>query len=323
MKKIRILNLEPKGYSQKTRAILEEFALVEDGPLTHTELMENISRFDALIVRFGYGIIGQELFGRGERLKAVASATTGLNHIDLTAAKERNITVLSLKGETEFLQDIHATAEHTWALLLALIRNIPDAVLHVRQGGWDRDMFRGTELHGKTLGIIGFGRIGLKLATYAQSFGMEVLAYDEKKVSVPEHVNLVPLDTLFARSDIVSVNVPHADSTHHMIGRDAIARMKKGVILINTSRGEVIDEHALLEALESGHVAAAALDVLEGEHSQEKDSVAKNPLVKYAVSNHNLLITPHVAGATAESMEKTEVFIAQKLKSFFIQEKNI
>ena len=317
MEKIRILNLEPKGYSQKARVVLEEFAEVEEGPLTHQELMENISRFDALIVRFGHGIIGRELMDRGKLLKAIASATTGLNHIDLEAAKERNIVILSLQGETEFLQGIHATPEHTWALLLSLIRNIPDAVMHVREGGWDRDLFKGTELHEKTLGIVGFGRVGSNLAKYAQSFGMEVVAHDEREVSAPDYVTFVPLDELFKRSDVVSVNVPYNDVTHHMVGQDAIALMKEGVILINTSRGEVLDENALLKALESKHIGGAAVDVLEGEHSKEKGWVMQNPLVGYARSNHNLLITPHVAGATAESMVKTEIFIAQKLQSFF------
>ncbi|MDO8470758.1 MAG: NAD(P)-dependent oxidoreductase, partial [bacterium] len=300
MEKIRILNLEPKGYSQKATAVLKEFAEVEEGPLTHEELMENIARFNALIVRFGHGIIGQELMGRGKLLKAIGSATTGLNHIDLDVAKERNIAVLSLQGETEFLQDIHATPEHTWALLLSLIRNIPDAVMHVREGGWDRDLFKGTELHEKTLGIVGFGRVGSKLAKYAQSFGMEVLAHDEREVSAPDYVTFVPLEELFKRSDVVSVNVPYNDATHHMIGQDAIALMKKGVILVNTSRGEVLDENALLKALESKHIGGSALDVLEGEHSKEKGWVMQNPLVEYTRSHHNLLITPHIAGATAE-----------------------
>ncbi len=318
MEELRILNLEPEGYSPKAKALLEQFARVQDGPLSHEELLEQIPDFDALIVRFGHGIIGQELFDRGKRLKAIASATTGLNHIDVEAATQRNIAVLSLRGETEFLQGIYATPEHMWALLLALIRNIPDAVVHVREGGWNRDLFKGTELHGKTFGIIGFGRVGSKLAVYAQAFGMEVLAYDEKKFSAPEYVKIVSLDALLGASDVVSVCVAYNDATHHMIGESSFGAMKKGAILINTSRGEVLDEKALLSALQSGRVGAAALDVLEGEHAQ---SIRKNPLVQYASSHRNLLITPHIAGATAESMEKTEIFIAKKLKSFFTDTK--
>lgn len=319
MEEIRVLNLEPQGYSPKAKAVLEQFASVQDGPLSHQELLERISDFDALIVRFGHGIIGRDLMDRAIRLKAIATATTGLNHIDLNAAKEKNITILSLQGETEFLRGIYATPEHTWALLLALVRNIPDAVAHVRAGGWDRNLFRGAELYGKTLGIIGFGRVGSKLAQYARSFGMDVLAYDTKEISAPEHVNFVQLNTLFAESEIVAVCVPYNDATHHMIGESAFASMKRGAVLVNTSRGEVIDESALLTALKSGHVGSAALDVLEGEHAH---SIKQNPLIGYARANRNLLITPHIAGATFESMEKTELFIAQKLRSFFTEEKN-
>lgn len=315
-----MLNLEPKGYSQEARVILEQFARVENGPLTRQELMENVGRFDALIVRLGH-VIDREVLDRGKRLKAVATATTGLNHIDVEAAKRRNVDVLSLRGETEFLEEIHATSEHTWALLLALIRKVPAAVSHVRDGGWDRDCFKGSELYGKTLGIIGFGRIGSKLAKYAAAFGMEVLAHDIKVFQSSEYVKVVPLDMLLAQSDIVSVNVAYNDSTHHVIDARAIAAMKKGAVLINTSRGEVIDQDALLAALQSGHVAGAALDVLEGEYSHDKDWAKKDPLVEYVRGNQNLLVTPHIGGATFESMEKTEVFIAQKLRSFFTEKK--
>ncbi len=319
MGKIRILNLEPDGYSPKAKAVLEPFANVTDGPLSHEELLEQIPGFDALIVRFGHGRIGEELFEKAPQLKAIASATTGLNHIDTAAAEKRNIAVLSLKGEREFLQTIYATPEHTFALLLSIIRHIPDAVLHVRQGGWNRDLFKGTELAAKTIGILGFGRVGLRIAQYAQAFGMKILAYDTEEVSVPPYVTMVGQKELFAASDIISIHVPYDEKTHHAVNAQSFEAMKQGVILLNTSRGEVIDEQALLEALRTGKVGGVALDVLEGEDASKTEWREKNPLMQYAKSHGNALITPHVAGATKESMEKTEIFIAEKLKKFFTE----
>ena len=312
----QILNLEPKEYSREARAILESVARIEDGPLSREELLGQIGRYDAVITRLGH-VIDKEVLDCGDRLKAVATATTGLNHIDVIAAKERNIAVLSLQGEFEFLQGIHASSEHAWALLLSVIRKIPSAASHVQEGRWDRDLFKGTELNGKVLGIIGFGRIGSKLARYADAFGMEVLAYDVQKLEKAEGITFVPFDELLARSDVVCIAVAYNDSTHHMVDEKAIAIMKQGAVLVNISRGEVLDERALLSALRSGRIAAAALDVLEGEYSQQKDWVKNNFLVEYAQENQNLLITPHIGGVTFESMAKTEVFIAKKLQSFF------
>ncbi|MDP2641548.1 MAG: NAD(P)-dependent oxidoreductase [Candidatus Yanofskybacteria bacterium] len=316
MEKTQILNLEPEGYSREAAAILKQFAEVKEGPLTPEELRRDVSRFDALIVRFAHGVIGRELMEKGTRLKAIATATTGLNHIDLQAARERGISVLSLRGETEFLNGIYATPEYTFALLLALIRKIPDAVFHVRSGEWNRDQFKGTELYGKTLGIIGFGRVGKNIARYAEAFGMEVLAYDIKDIPMPSYARSVSLEMLLKESDVISLCVTYDDATHHMIDEEAFAAMKRGVLIVNTSRGEVINEEAFLVSLESGHVAGASVDVLGGELAQP---IREHPLVRYAATHTNLLITPHVAGATAESMEKTEIFIAEKLRKFFAE----
>jgi D-3-phosphoglycerate dehydrogenase / 2-oxoglutarate reductase len=313
----QILNLEPEGYSKEAKAILERIGRVDSGPLGREELLGRVGQYDALVTRLGH-VIDREVLERGERLRVVATATTGLTHVDVKTAEERGIAVLSLKGEVEFLQGIHATPEYTWALLLSLIRKIPGAVLHVREGGWNRNLFKGTELYGKTLGIIGFGRVGSKIAGYAHAFGINVLAYDQKELKAPGYVRFVALDTLLAESDIISVHVPYDGSTHHMIDERAIAAMKQGVVLVNTSRGGVLDEHALLEALRSGHVKGAALDVLEAEHSEGENWAVGHPLIAYAKDNENLLITSHIAGATFESMEKTEIFIAEKLQSFFL-----
>ena len=173
----RILNLEPEGYCREARAVLERLGEISDGPLCRRELLERISAYDILIVRLHHQI-DQEVFEAGKNLKAIVSATTGLDHIDLVTAEARNLPVLSLRGEQTFLSTITATAEHTWGLLLALMRRIPEAIDSVQAGLWNRDALKGHDLEGKRLGIVGFGRLGRQVAMYGSAFRMRVAAYD-------------------------------------------------------------------------------------------------------------------------------------------------
>lgn len=305
---MKILNLEPQDYSAEARALLEKAGTVDNGPLSRAALKKNIKNYNVLIVRLGHKI-DREILSVAGNLKIIITATTGLNHIDVDEAKKRGIEIVSLKGEREFLDNIHATAEHSFALLLSLIRKIPASACDVHDEKWNRDIFKGTELNGRTLGIIGYGRIGSKVAKYAEAFGMNVIANDI--LDIPG-VNITDLNSLLSQSDIVSLHVPYSENTHHMIDRSRFQQMKKGAIFINTARGEIVDETALLEALKSGHIAGAALDVLQGENSGKKSWLKNDPLWKYARKNSNLLITPHTGGATYDSMVKTEIFVAQK-----------
>jgi D-3-phosphoglycerate dehydrogenase len=311
----KILNLEPKGYSPEARSILESFATVDEQRMTRTELLDTIGDYDALIVRLDY-TIDKEVFEHADNLDAIATATTGLNHIDTEAAADHGVEVICLRGEREFLNSIYATAEHAWALLLACIRNLPAATTHVVEGGWNRDQFKGHEVHDATLGVLGYGRLGSKVAKYGDAFGMDVMAHDPN-VSNGKYATFVGFDELLQRADYLSIHVPYNESTEKLIGTSELALMKEGSYLVNTSRGEIIDEEALLTSLESGQLAGAALDVLRGEYTDEQDWVKTDPLVEYAESHSELIITPHIAGATYESMEKTEIFIAEKLSSHF------
>jgi D-3-phosphoglycerate dehydrogenase / 2-oxoglutarate reductase len=307
---IRILNLESEGYSPKARAKLERIGQVDDGPLDRVRLLERIGGYDVLIVRLGHRI-NAEVMDAAHRLKIIVTATTGLNHIDMDEVRQRGITVLSLQSERTFLDAVFATAEHTWALLLALIRKLPQAHQHVLSGGWERDLFKGMELHGRTLGIIGLGRLGTKVAGYGVAFGMRVLGYDVNRLlSVPSGIEPVTLETLLAQSDVVSLHVNYTPENHAIISSKELAQMKSGALLINTSRGEIVDENALLYALVSGHLSGAALDVLCGENLGWNISAG---LIEYARHHNNLCLTPHIGGCTYDSMEKTEVFMAQKL----------
>jgi D-3-phosphoglycerate dehydrogenase len=268
-----------------------------------------------LIVRLAHRI-DREIIDTGENLEVISTATTGLNHIDTDYAKEKKIDILSLKGETKFLEDIHATAEHTWALILALIRKVPQSFQSVKKGEWDRDSFKGRELHGATLGIVGFGRIGKKIAKYGQAFGMEVIAYTKDTIEQVDGVSLVDsLSTLLEKSDIVSIHVPLNSTTRMMFRDKEFNIMKKGSILINTSRGEIIDEDALMNAIKYGFLAGAALDVLEDEVALIRKR--KSKIIEFAKNEDRIIITPHIGGATIESMEKTEIFMADKLVNYF------
>jgi D-3-phosphoglycerate dehydrogenase / 2-oxoglutarate reductase len=309
----RILNIEPAGYSDKARAILQRIGHLDEREISADALRDQIENYDILIVRLR-NQINQEILSRATNLKAIVTATTGLDHIDTYYAAQKGIAILSLKGEIEFLNSIWATAEHTWGLLLSLLRKIPAATRDVINGNWERDKFKSHELHGKTLGIVGFGRIGRKIAAYGGAFGMKVLAYEtDKSKFVPEVEFVDSIKKIMQDCDVISLHVPLEEKNYLLIGEKELAETKSGAILVNTSRGEIVDESALLKYLQNGRLAGAALDVLADERMT---SLRENPLVAYAASATNLLITPHSGGATFESMEKTEVFMAEKLAVF-------
>lgn len=316
----RILNIEPGDYCDQARSILQRIGALDEKEISVVELKEEIGNYDVLIVRLR-NQINKDILDKATKLKAIVTATTGLDHIDTKYASEKGITVLSLKGEIEFLNSIWATAEHTWGLLLSLLRKIPASVQDVIAGNWQRDKFKSHELHGRTLGIIGYGRIGHKIAAYGKTFGMDVIAYEpdkNKHVSGIRFVDNMP--ELMREADVISVHVPLEEKNVKLIEEKELAETKKGAILINTSRGEILDEAALLKYLENGHLAGAAIDVLTDERIS---SLKENPLVKYAASSSNLLITPHIGGATYESMAKTEIFMAEKLAAFLGKQERI
>ncbi len=243
-------------------------------------------------------------------LKFVASCTTGLDHIDLDYCKSRGIAVLSLQGDTEFLRGVHATAEHTMALILSLIRRVPFAHKDVCEGRWDREAWRGSELHGKHVGIVGYGRVGQQVAQLAQAFAMRLVYWDINPAHPDSHVAKNSLDEVLREADVLSVHVPLDDSTCGMFSEAQFRMMKPTAHFINTSRGAVVDEVALLKALREGWIAGAALDVMCGEPYVNED------LREYARTHDNLILTPHIAGNTAESRLKTQLRMVKKIREF-------
>ncbi|MBN1120214.1 MAG: hydroxyacid dehydrogenase [Anaerolineae bacterium] len=308
---LRILNAEPDRYDAEARATLGTLgAVFDDRTLSRKELLDSLANIDILIIRLGHRV-DREMIDAAPELKAVVSATTGVDHLDLNAIQERCIDALTLRGETEFLRTITATAEQTWALLLALRRKLIPAAKMGASGEWDREQMRGHEMRGSTLGIVGYGRLGSMVARYGKAFEMTVLAYDPY-VLIDGTVEAVgTLEELCDRSDVISLHVPLNEETTHLFDSDLFAHCRPGAVLINTARGAVVDSSALLDALQSGKLVGAALDVVEGELIAA--SLHDHPLLAYARAHDNLIITPHIGGATFESMARTERFMARKL----------
>ena len=272
------------------------------------ELPDADAYYAALQVR-----LTKELMERAPRLLAVVIPTTGLDHIDLQAAQQRNIAVLSLKDDRALLDKITATAELTWALLLACARHLPAAIEAARSGRWTRELFRGRQLSGMTLGILGCGRLGTMVADYGRAFRMKVIGCDVKPVEI-EGVDMVSFGELLRRSDVLTIHIHLTPENRGLLGREEFGKMKSGAILLNTSRGAILDEAALLEAMESGRLLAAGLDVIEGEWRQD---MAAHPLIQYARSHPNVIITPHIGGVTYESQAIALAAAAQKLVDWF------
>lgn len=273
------------------------------------ELPTDCSYVDGLIVRLEK-YIDKEVLSHFPNLKYVISATTGTDHLDLKYFKQRNIKLFCLKGELDFLRTITSTPELTWGLLISLLRHIPQAVNSVYQE-WNRDKFKGYQLKDKTIGIIGLGRIGKQIALYAKAFGMDILYYDPYVVdcSLPQSESL---DELLQKSDIVTVHVHLTDKTENLLNGNNLCRIKKGAYLINTSRGRIIDETAIVSLLEQNHLKGVVVDVLSNELQDYKSS----PLYQAFLSGYNILITPHIGGASYDAMHECEEYIAHKFVEF-------
>ena len=246
---------------------------------------------------------------RASGLKAFAAATTGSDHVAATYLEERGIPLLTLRGQAEVLAGLTAAAEHSWLLLLACARRLPAARAHVLDGGWDRTLFPGAMLRGKSLGIVGCGRIGRWMARYAAAFGMHPMGFDPEVADWPPGIERHDtLRALLERSEFLTIHVPLTDSTKGLIGPEELRALPAGAVVVNTSRGEVIHQEALLEALRSGHVSAAGVDVLAGE-----PATADNPLVEYARENDDLIITPHIGGFSPDAVRAVVEFSCARL----------
>ncbi|MGN0015057.1 MAG: hydroxyacid dehydrogenase, partial [Candidatus Gastranaerophilaceae bacterium] len=272
--------------------------------MSEDELCNIIGEYDALMVR-SQTKVTKKIIDAGKNLKIIGRAGVGVDNIDIEAATQKGILVVnSPDGNT------NAAAEHTIALMLAMSRNVPTAAISTKAGNWERSKFTGVEVFGKTLGIIGFGKIGSHVAKVAIALGMNVLVSDpytsEQTVEKAGAKYVRNLDDLWGVCDYITVHVPKTRETLHLINRDTISKMKKGVRLINCARGGIIDEPALKEALESGQVASAAIDVYENE-----PDMSKCPLCS---CNSNVVLTPHLGASTKEAQINVAIDVAEQIR---------
>lgn len=262
------------------------------------EFLEKIADYDALLVR-SQTQVNRSLLEKATKLKLIGRAGIGLDNIDQETAKTRNIQVINTPQG-----NLVTTAEHTIALLMALARHIPQANASLKQGKWEKSKFLGTELRDKTLGIIGIGNVGKIVAELAAGLKMKVIAYDP----VVKNELSVPLEQLYSQADFISIHVPLMPQTRYLLSREAFKSMKPGVKIIQASRGGTVEEVALLEALNSGQVSGAALDVFEQEPPPENHPLLMHPKV---------IVTPHLAASTQEAQDRVGFQLAEKTKSFF------
>jgi len=265
------------------------------------ELEDRIGEFDGILIRSATRLT-PELIERAERLKVIGRAGTGVDNVDVDAATKRGIVVANAPEANSI-----AAAEHTMALMLSLSRNIPQAHASLTAGNWDRASFKGTELYGKTLGVLGFGRIGQLVAARAQAFDMKVIAYD--KFVTAERFRELGVEgvgdpaELYARADFITLHLPKTAETVNFIDAAAIGRMRDGVRIVNCARGELIDLDALIEGLESGKVAGAALDVFPEEPFTEHPVLRRDDVV----------VTPHLGASTAEAQDRAGMVTAEQV----------
>lgn len=233
--------------------------------------------------------VNREYIDRAKKLRLVIRGGVGIDNIDTACCKEKGILVRNTPAASSV-----AVAELALALMLALARRVPEAHASMRDGRWEKKSLKGSELGGKTLGLVGAGRIAREVAVRAKGFGMRVVACRRSKKPC-DFAELVPFERVLAEADFVSLHLPVADETRHLVGAEALAHMKKGAFLVNTARGALVDESALAEALESGKLAGAAVDVYPTEPPDPKSPLLSAP---------NVVLTPHLGSSTGENMER-------------------
>lgn len=316
---MKILHLEYDQYPPEATRLLAEQHVVEAFTCaTQDELYQKLAadQYAVIFTRLGL-MLDQRCMDLQPGLRYIVTSTTGLNHIDTTAAQSKNILVISLKGEAEFLANVKSTAEHTWGLLLSLIRQLPAAFTSVAQGNWDRAPFLSDELDEKKIGIIGYGRLGKIVARYAKAFGMTVLVHDHTPAHYQGDAVVTPcsLDALLTQADVVVLLISWNEVNNNFMDSEKFSRMKPGSYFINTARGELVDEAALLHALESGTINGAAVDVLWNDSAWSARTGGSEALLNYQRTHSNLFITPHMGGYGKDSIAKTRTFVTNKFLS--------
>lgn len=292
--------------NQKCVDILEnnDLKVTKNTKLTPSELREEVKKYDCLIVRSATKVTADILESGKETLKLVARAGTGVDNIDVVGASQRGILVMNALGSNTI-----SAVELTCAMLMSLARTVPQANQTMKEGRWDRSKFMGTELYGKTLALLGLGRIGREVANRMRAFGMRVIGYDPiitAEQAASFNVEFKSLADLWPLADYISVHVPLMPETENLIDEKVLAQCKKGVRIINCARGGIVDENALLLALNDGHCAGAGLDVFKDEPTKFFD----------LINHRNVVCTPHLGASTTEAQNRVALDIADQIVKF-------
>jgi D-3-phosphoglycerate dehydrogenase len=298
---VRVLVTEPLSEAG-LQALRKDFQVDVRLDLASGDLGSEIAPYDALVVRSQTQVTA-DVIAAAQNLKVIARAGIGLDNVDVEAATRRGVMVVNAPQS-----NIVSAAEHTIALLLAQARNVPQANSELKAGRWDRSEYQGVELQGKTLGLLGLGRVGALVAQRGAAFGMRVIAFDPyvpKERAKEMGIELMPtLEALLVQADFISIHLPRTSDTEGLIGERELALVKEGARLVNTARGGIVDEEALAKALEDGRLAGAALDVFETEPTTE------SPLFAF----EQVVVTPHLGAATAEAQDKAGASVAEMVR---------
>ena len=270
------------------------------------DLLEAIFDAEALVIRSGTQVTA-EVIAAGEKLRVIARAGIGVDNVDVPAATARGIAVMNTPGGNNI-----TTAEHAIALMISLARHIPQATASMKQGEWEKKRFLGMELYNRTLAVVGLGNIGRIVAKRGRGLGMKVVAYDpflSERARAASEVELVSFDELLARADVISIHVPRTPDTTGMLGEEAFTKVRPGVLIVNAARGGILDEAALLRALDDGRVGGAAMDVFEIEPPG-----ADHPLVKH----DNVICTPHLGASTEQAQVNVSIAVAEQVRDYLV-----
>ena len=303
---MRILCLTPINHLDKVYNYLNSFGRVDYLPDSPTNIIRD------MVSTLNYDVIfcnpNKQNYMLDEYILkhfngTILTASTGLNHIDTNYCKQRGIKVLSHKNDIRFLNDLPSTAELAFGLMSSIVRNIPSSFDDVKKGNWDYDSHMGHQLRGKIIGLIGYGRLGKMMKTYCNAFGMTVKIHDP-------YEGYDDLDLVLRESDIISLHVHANDETKHMINKKVLGKLKNNSYIVNTSRGEIVNENDIVESLRKGKLKGYATDVIEDEYGNRENS----PILKGVKEGLNILVTPHIGGMTWEGQQKAYMWSISKLE---------
>ena len=316
-KRIKILSITPTSHIKNVEKELKEIGelkILNDPSINQVKKI--VHRFDAILTNPNKSkvFIGKNILDSAKKLKVICTASTGTNHIDLKYAKKKKKKVISLKMEKKTINKISSTSEHALALTLASLRNVVSSNRSVLLGKWDYINFIGRQINFLTIGIIGYGRLGKKYANYCKALGSKIIFYDPlKKQDTKKIKKISNFNKLLKLSNIISIHVHLDDKTYHMFDKSIFKKLKKDVIIINTARGDVINEDHLVDFLKKNKNAKFAADVIENEIF----SKSKSKLIKYAKKNpKQVIVTPHIGGMTSEAQQIAYNHSAKKLGKF-------